>query len=239
MNHLLKSLLISIPFGIISTQAAAITKQGTQLTSNGCYQESSNEPTKNAVLNTLSKKVQFLNADNATFSLEQRMKELKVSAVSIAEIRDNKIAWSTAYGVTHAGSTSNVDCKTLFQAASIAKPVAMMGVLKMADNKVVDLDREIQAYLTSFNLPKGKQTNKHPVTFKNLLNHTSGITPGGYLGYAKGEKVPTDIDVAMGGEYVNSPAIEVLSLPNQQLRYSGGAYTLAQIALQDIFKKTI
>lgn len=233
MSFLLKSTLVLLSLSV----SLVIAAKETAALKTGCYQTLNAISSKDAVLNKLTKKVQFINADNLTFSLEQRMKALKVNAVSVAAIKANSIDWSTAQGRNKEGSSKQVDCNTLFQAASIAKPVAMMSVLRMAENNKVNLDTDIQQYLTSYTLPQGKQTAEHPVTFKNLLNHTSGITPGGYLGYSQGLSLPTDIEVAQGIKPVNSPAIEVLSVPGQQLRYSGGAYTLVEIALQDIFQQ--
>lgn len=233
MSFLLKSTLVLLSLSVSSVIAA----KDTAALKTGCYQTPNSISSKDAVLNKLAKKVQFTNADNLTFSLEQRMKALKVSAVSVAAIKANNIHWSTAQGRNKVDSSKQVNCNTLFQAASIAKPVAMMSILRMAARDKVNLDTDIHQYLTSYTLPQGKQTTEHPVTFKNLLNHTSGITPGGYLGYSQELNLPTDIEVAQGIKSVNSPAIEVLSVPGQQLRYSGGAYTLAEIALQDIFQQ--
>ena len=47
--------------------------------------------------------------------------------------------------------------------------------------------------------------------------------------------MPSDLDVLKGSEGVNSPAIEVVTTPNETLGYSGGGYTLAELALQNIY----
>ncbi|MCB0638697.1 MAG: serine hydrolase, partial [Lewinella sp.] len=63
----------------------------------------------------------------------------------------------------------------------------------------------------------------------------SGINPGGFQGYPRNVPMPTDLDVLRGSAGVDSPAIEVIAAPNETLAYSGGGYTLAEVALQDIF----
>jgi CubicO group peptidase (beta-lactamase class C family) len=99
----------------------------------------------------------------------------------------------------------------------------------------IDIDKNIQNYLKDFELPQGKQTAENPVTFRNIFSHTSGISAGGYQGYAKDLAIPSDLAILRGNEGVNTPAIEVISAPNEMLAYSGGGYTLAELALQDIY----
>ena len=43
----------------------------------------------------------------------------------------------------------------------------------------------------------------------------------------------SDLAIVRGEEGVNTPAIEVISSPGELFAYSGGAYTLAELALQD------
>ena len=53
-----------------------------------------------------------------------------VPGVSIAIIKDFKIAWTGTYGTADVVTGAAVDADTAFQAASISKPVAAMAVLK-------------------------------------------------------------------------------------------------------------
>ena len=238
MNHSLKILaLCLLPFGQSMAQSSVNQLSHKSLHEDGCITPDSSSTSQHTILNNLRKQVQFLNADNTTFSLEQRMKALNVSAVSIAVIKNNKIDWSSAHGVTTAGTSAKVTCRTVFQAASLSKPIAMMGALKMAEKGVIDLDKNIQSYLTDFQLPQGKQTSDNPVTFRNILNHTSGLNSGGYWGYGQDEAIPSDLDIVKGVTPTNSDPLAVLAPPATQLRYSGAGYTLAEIAMQDIFKQ--
>jgi CubicO group peptidase (beta-lactamase class C family) len=134
-------------------------------------------------------------------------------------------------------SEQNLNDSSIFQAASLSKPVTFFAALRMHTKGEIDLDENIENYLQRYQLPQGKQTAENPVTFRNIFAHTSGITSGGYQGYAKDQAMPSDVAVLKGIEGVNSPAIEVISTPNEILAYSGGGYTLAEVALQDIFNE--
>src|SRR3954469_13589543 len=62
-------------------------------------------------------------------NLSELMRLYNVPGLSIAVIDDFKIAWARGYGVKEAGSNAPVTVRTLFQAASISKPVAAVGAL--------------------------------------------------------------------------------------------------------------
>jgi CubicO group peptidase (beta-lactamase class C family) len=66
---------------------------------------------------------------NAAMKLIDRMQFYKIPGVSITVINNGKIEWARGYGVLEAGGNKPVTPETLFQAASISKPVAAMAVL--------------------------------------------------------------------------------------------------------------
>jgi CubicO group peptidase (beta-lactamase class C family) len=66
----------------------------------------------------------------STVSLADRMAALHVPGVSIAVIHDGKIEWARGFGVAKIGGAS-LTPDTLFQAASISKPVAALAVLRL------------------------------------------------------------------------------------------------------------
>src|SRR5687767_10657800 len=66
----------------------------------------------------------------AGLTLAALMQKLSVPGMSIAVIRDFDIHWSRGYGVADVTANTKVEPDTLFQAASISKPVAAMAVLK-------------------------------------------------------------------------------------------------------------
>src|SRR6266851_7117418 len=73
-------------------------------------------------------------------TLAQVMAQMHVPGVSIAVISDHRIHWAKAYGVADVVTGANVDTDTLFQAASISKPVAAMAVLKAVQDGRFSLD---------------------------------------------------------------------------------------------------
>lgn len=166
-----------------------------------------------------------------------RMARHKTPAFSVAVIRNGELDWSAAWGQLRTDDEradgERAGCGSLFQAGSLAKPATVLAALRMQQQGLVDFDADIATYLSSWHLPAGRQTGANPVTLRNLFAHTAGITPGGYDGYAQGQPMPTDRQTVMAEAPANARKVEVLEAPGTSLRYSGGGYTVAEIALQD------
>jgi CubicO group peptidase (beta-lactamase class C family) len=110
----------------------------------------------------------------------QLMGEHHVPGVSIALIRDRKVAWSNGYGVRNADSKEPVTPETVFEAASMSKPVFGLLVMQLVDRKQLDLDRPLVSYGAELFVPD--LAEKRLVTARMLLSHTSGYPnwrPGG------------------------------------------------------------
>lgn len=165
---------------------------------------------------------------HTTHKLADRMKELNVPAVSIAVVHNGRIEWARGFGVVRIGGPA-VSPTTMFQAGSISKPVAAMAALKLVQQGKLSLDADINTYLTSWKLTAGK-----PVTLRELLTHTAGITVHGFPGYAVNEQVPTLVEVLNGVKPANTAAIRSDTPPGEQWRYSGGGYTIMQQAVIDV-----
>jgi CubicO group peptidase (beta-lactamase class C family) len=166
-------------------------------------------------------------------ALNDRMAELKVPGVSVAVIHQGRIDWARGYGVTQLNGAA-VSEKSLFQAASISKPVFAMAVLHLVDEGKLKLDTNVNDYLKSWKVPDNQFTATEKVTMRRLLSHSAGLTVHGFAGYAGNEKVPTILQVLDGTPPANSGPVRVDIPPGSQFRYSGGGFTVAQLVLTDV-----
>jgi len=168
-----------------------------------------------------------------THSLADRMKELHVPGVSIAVVHDGKIEWARGFGVARIGGPA-VNANTMFQAGSISKPLAAMAALKLVEQRKLSLDADVNTYLKGWKLPAAPVTAGKPVTLRELLTHTAGITVHGFPGYASNEPVPTLAQVLNGEKPANTPPIRSEAPPGERWKYSGGGYTIMQHAVIDV-----
>ena len=171
---------------------------------------------------------------DSTWTIEERMEHYGVPGVSIAVINEGAIAWVKTYGIMDKESKAPVTKNTLFQAASISKPVSAYGALKLVEQGKIDLDKDINSQLTSWELAENEFTTEKKVSLKNLLNHSAGTTVHGFLGYSPDLPVPTLIQVLNGTTPANSNAIVVDKTPEESFRYSGGGYNIVQQLMIDV-----
>src|SRR5204863_1219352 len=136
-------------------------------------------------------------------------------------------------GKADVGLGRGATTSTLFQAASISKPVAAVGVMDLVAHGKLSLDAPVNSLLRTWKLPENNLTAKTPVTLRMLLSHSGGTTVHGFPGYARDAKIPTLIQILDGKPPANTAAIVVDLAPNTEFRYSGGGVTVMQAAVID------
>ena len=158
-----------------------------------------------------------------------------VPGVSIAVIKDFKIHWAKGYGLADVESGAAVGVDTMFQAASISKPVAAMASVKAVQNGRFQLDQNIDTILRSWKLPdEAGHARDRPVTPRALLSHTSGTGDGfGFPGYAVGAPVPSPQQILDGVAPSNRRPVRLERAPMTAFKYSGGGSVMQQLALSD------
>jgi CubicO group peptidase (beta-lactamase class C family) len=167
-------------------------------------------------------------------TIADRMRAGNTPAVSIAVINGGRIEWARAYGVLEAGGTAAADTATLFQAASISKPVAATAMLRLVERGTLHLDTNVNAYLKSWKVPDNKFTTREKVTLRRLASHSAGLTVHGFPGYASTAPVPTTVQVLDGEAPANTRPVRVDTFPGAILRYSGGGTTVMQQMVMDV-----
>ena len=170
-------------------------------------------------------------------TLAERMAFYKVPGVSIAVIHSGAIQWAKGYGVREAGRPAPVQTDTLFQAASISKPVAAMAALRLVQDGKLALDEDVNRKLTAWKVPANEFTAKEKVTLRRILTHSASLTVHGFPGYAQGAPLPTLVQVLDGAPPANTAPIRVDVKPGTLNRYSGGGFTVMQQMLIDVTGK--
>lgn len=150
-----------------------------------------------------------------------------VPAVSVAVYRDGRLAWARAWGTRDSTLGGAVDTATLFQAASISKPVAALGAMVMSQSNTLPLDKDIADAVPGWRASV-------PITARKLLSHTAGMSVSGFPGYSAGQPIPNVSQVLAGERPANTLPITVQHPVGQGSRYSGGGYVLLQAWMAEI-----
>ncbi len=166
------------------------------------------------------------------FPLAQLMQHFHVPGLSVAVIRDFKIHWVKAYGIADVETGRPVETDTLFQAASISKPVTAMAAMRLVDEHRLSLDADINTILKSWHVPGSS------VTPRSLMSHTSGADDGfGFPGYDPSAARPTVVQILDGKPPSNVGPVLFTRPAYQAYKYSGGGVTVMQQALMDLTGK--
>jgi CubicO group peptidase (beta-lactamase class C family) len=168
-----------------------------------------------------------------THTLAEEMAAHHVPSISVAVASHGRIVWTRAFGLADVASKRPATVRTLYQAGSISKPVAASGALRLVQAGRLALDVLANRQLTGWQIPDNDFTKGHPVTLRQLLTHTAGLTVHGFPGYAAGAPVPSVVQVLEGKPPANTPPVVVASQPGATWNYSGGGLTIAQLMMTD------
>ena len=110
-------------------------------------------------------------------ALDQRipvvMRQHHVPGLSIVIIRDGAVMWQRGCGVQDAETNVPVDEATIFEAASMSKPVFAYVVMKLCERGVIELDVPLTRYVSDRFLERDPRLDL--ITARHLLSHTSGF----------------------------------------------------------------
>jgi CubicO group peptidase (beta-lactamase class C family) len=172
---------------------------------------------------------------DAMWSITDRMQHYKVMGLNIAVIDNYQIEWAKGYGMADTSEMRFVAANTLFQAGSVSKSLNALGVLKLADDNKIDLNTDINTYL-SWKFSYDSISHGKKITPIQLIGHTSGLSIRGFDGYDRGDTIPTIVEIIEGKKPANSPPIRSLYEPGLRFEYSGGGSTVSQLMIADVAK---
>jgi len=177
------------------------------------------------------------NEDRVLYSIIERMQYYDVPGLSIAVIKNNEIEWAKSYGVKEKGTSDIVTLNTMFQAASMSKPITGIVAVSLAEQGKIDLHKSVNEQLSSWQIPDNEFTQKTAVTPDLLLMHIGGINVHGFHGYSASDTIPNIIDILKGTSPANSEPMEVVFEPGTKWEYSGGGYTILQLLMEGVSGK--
>jgi CubicO group peptidase (beta-lactamase class C family) len=106
--------------------------------------------------------------------IPQLMKDGDVPGLSIALLQKAEVVWHQGYGVKNSQTKEPVTDSTIFEAASLSKPVFAYAVLKLVDSGKMDLDTPLNKYLPG-NYDVGEDPRINQITARHVLSHTPGF----------------------------------------------------------------
>ena len=101
-----------------------------------------------------------------------RLLELaSVPGLGLGVVEDDR-SWTRGFGHAVEDPAQAASAETVFEAASLGKPLFAYAVLRLVDAKVLDLDRTLYQYLP---LSEASSARMKRVTVRQVLSHTTGL----------------------------------------------------------------
>lgn len=150
--------------------------------------------------------------DTLLAELPRIMQAFAVPGVAIAVVDDGVVAWSKGFGLANAQTHTPVDARTVFEDASLSKPVFAYLVMQLVEQGRIDLDVPLLGYR------RPDYLGDHPwlalITARDVLRHTTGLP-----------------------DWRKAPATEKLVptvKPGTRINYSGEAFVWLQLVVEAI-----
>jgi CubicO group peptidase (beta-lactamase class C family)/Tfp pilus assembly protein PilF len=144
-----------------------------------------------------------------------------VPGISLAVLDNSRIAWQGCYGMKNADTGEPVKNDTVFEAASLSKPVFAYGVMKLVDQKKLNLDKPLAELISEADLHTA-----YPPTKDGDLRYKK-ITPRMVLTHCTGFP-----------NWFGDRPMSFLFDPGERFSYSGEAYTFLAVTVQAITGKS-
>ncbi|WP_218941917.1 serine hydrolase, partial [Salinispora sp. H7-4] len=161
------------------------------------------------------------------------MAENHVPGASIALLRAGEVAETLSLGVLGAEAGPAVEPGSIFQTGSISKHLTAFAALRLVADGVLDLDLDVDAYLTSWR-PADDPNAPGPLTLRHLLGHRAGLARHRSVGFRPGEPVPTLLELLTGRPPAVNPEVRRELVPGSAFRKSSTHYWVVQQVLEDV-----
>lgn len=164
--------------------------------------------------------------------VERALQEHDVTGASVGVIKNSKISWTKGYGFANTELKTPVTSDTVFEAASLAKPVTAWAIMTLVEDGKLDLDAPIEKYVTRWHLPPS-EFDHSKITIRRILSHTAGLSEDGDVGVDPGVRVPT-IEEALNGAVLGMRPLRVVAPPGDDYHYASTGYTLLELAIEEV-----
>ena len=149
------------------------------------------------------------------------LRKALVPGISIAVLDNSRVVWQGNFGIKDSDTGAPVKENTVFEAASLSKPVFAYGVMKLVARKRLDLDKPLVEMISEADLHAA-----YPPTKEGDLRYKK-ITPRMVLTHCTGFP-----------NWFGGRPMSFLFDPGERFSYSGEAYTFLSAAVQAITGKT-
>jgi len=150
--------------------------------------------------------------------IERSLKAGRIPSMAVVCVSGDRIVWTRSAGLANVRVKTPAACDTVYLIASTFKTMSATALLQLMEQGKFKLDDRVNDYLTDIKIEG--EAKRYPVTFRNLLTHTSGL-PTDFGRHAVWEDLapPSLTDYLRG-------RLRLWRRPGTRVLYSNIAFTL-------------
>lgn len=223
-KHKLSKYFMSLLLALSLISNCANIAYGEVNQSNILISESNLKSNKNSDISMNSKDLEEFTDNFFT----ENMKTSNFPGAAIVVVKDGKVIFKKGYGYANVDKKISVDPdKTVFRNGSVGKLFTATAIMQLYEKGLIGLNDDVNNYLKSF-----KVSNKFakPVTFANIMTHSSGLDSGSEIGGAsriESSKISYEA-------YMKSHIPVVINEPATITNYSNSGYNLLGYLIEKI-----
>ena len=162
----------------------------------------------------------------------------RFTGISCAWLDPNGKEESEYFGFADKEKQIRVDENTIFPACSISKFITAICVMKLHEQKLIDIDKPVNQYLGQWKLRSSDGTESN-ATIREILCHTAGILDGedAFYGLRRGDPEISLIDILDGKTSYNNRPARSEKNPGTAFEYSDAGYCVLQLLIQEVSNK--
>ena len=176
--------------------------------------------------------------DGKIYNMQERMSQENAQGVSLYAMKNDGADTMLQWGYRDVENQLKVEENTLFHVGGMTGALTNFAVLRLANDGKIDLDTDVNEYMTSWQLPESKFTKTQPVTVRDLLLQKRGFKtiskPGGYV---PGSKLPNLVQMLNGEAPSQEQPVKLVSNRNKSGNSSFYNTMILHQMLEDVHGK--
>lgn len=153
--------------------------------------------------------------------IQATLDEQKVVGAAIGVVHDQTVIWSEGFGSADLDKYGSPNAETLFRIDSNTKPFTGVGIMRLRDEGLLDLNQPLAAFVPETELLEIRYGSIKDLTLRRLLTHRSGI-----VGEAPGSWAETGVGPTTAEILSRLDEAGVVIPPDSQHKYSNLAFML-------------
>ncbi len=161
-----------------------------------------------------------------------------LASLSVLAVRDGRVVFHKQFGdqyIDNANPANNraANANTMYRIASISKLIVTLGVMKLVEDRILALDRDVSEYL-GFKL-RNPHFPDDPISLRMLLSHTSSLRDdGGYYWEAKLGVKYEDVFLPGGKQYGKGAMWAKTAKPGAYFQYANLPWGVIAAAMERV-----